>query len=64
VQPNGSSGLKSLFTSPVDFDTYDDFLTKENKIAKTFVSAEVKFLSLFNKGTQQLLKERFSNLFS
>ena len=64
VKPSASSGLKSFFTPSVDFDTYDHFLTKENKTSGTFVSAEVKFLSLFNKGTQQLLKERFSHLFS
>ncbi|PWK28231.1 hypothetical protein LV89_01012 [Arcicella aurantiaca] len=64
VKPSASSGLKSFFTPDVDFNSFDEFLTKENKKEVSFVNAEVKFLSLFNKGTQQLLKERFFNLFS
>jgi hypothetical protein len=54
---------ESFFSGKLDFDAYDEYLSKIDDKQKSFVSAEDKLLSIFSKATDKMLSERYESLF-
>lgn len=54
---------EGLFTGKLDFNAYDEALSKIDDKHKSFVSAEDKLLSIFSEATNNLLSERYESVF-
>ncbi len=54
---------EGFMSGKLDFNAYDEYLSKIDDKHKTFVSAEDKLLSIFSEATDKMLSERYKNLF-
>ncbi len=54
---------EGFFLGNLDFNSYDEYLSKIDDKHRSFVSAEDKLLSIFSEATDKMLSERYESLF-